>query len=452
MNIIIIGCGKVGLTLAEQLRQENHAITLVDLDQERLADAVNTMDVQGVYGNGTSLRTLTEAGIESTDLLIAVTDHDELNMLSCLIGRKAGKCQTIARVRNPIYYQEINYIKEDLGLAMVINPELAAAQDIFRLLQIPAALDVDTFDKGKVNMIRFKVTGDSPLCGKNMMSVNNLLGGKMLVCIRERGGEIVIPRGDTVLEAGDTISVIIPLDEIGTVLHRIRQQTKPIRSVIMAGGGRTAEYLADMLGRAKIDVKIIEADRERCEVLADRLSGARIIHGDSTDRELLQEEGLRDAEAFVCLTDLDEENILLALYAEKVSRAKVVTKIGRIDFEEVIEELPLGSVIHPKNITAESIVRYVRAMENASGNNVETLYRLLDGRVEAMEFVVRPGAKNLLGVPLKKLELKKNLLICSINRGGQIVIPTGQDSFRVGDIVVVVTTHKGIRDLGDIVR
>lgn len=452
MNIIIIGCGKVGLTLAEQLRQENHAITLVDLDHERLSDAENTMDVQVVYGNGTSLGTLREAGIEHTDLLIAVTDHDELNMLSCLIGRKAGKCQTIARVRNPIYYQEINYIKEDLGLAMVINPELAAAQDIFRLLQIPAALDVDTFDKGKVNMIRFKVNGDSPLCGKNMMAINNLLGGKMLVCIRERGGEIVIPRGDTDLQAGDTVSVVIPMDEIGTVLHRIRLRTKPIRSVMISGGGSTGEYLATMLQRAKIRVKIIEADLGRCEELAERLPGAKIIHGDSTDKELLQEEGLRDAEAFICLTELDEENILLALYAGKISGAKVITKLGRIDFEEVIGDLSLGSVIYPKNITAESIVRYVRAMESAGGSNVETLYRFMDGRVEAMEFVVRPGAKNLLGIPLQKLELKKELLICSINRGGKIITPTGQDCFRVGDIVVVVTTHKGIRDLGDIVR
>lgn len=452
MNIIIIGCGKVGLTLAEQLRQEDHAITLVDLDQDRLEDAVNSLDVQAVYGNGTSLRTLTEAGIMETDLLIAVTDHDELNMLACLIGRKAGGCQTIARVRNPSYYQDIGYIKEELGLAMVINPEMAAAQDIFRLLQIPAALDVDTFDKGKVNMIRFRLQENNPLCGKNMMAVNNFLGGKMLVCIRERDGEIVIPSGTTDLQAGDVISVVIPMAEIGTVLHRLKQQQRPIRSVMIAGGGNTSEYLATLLQGAGIQVKIFESDLERCDDLADRLPKARIIHGDSTDKQLLQEEGLAEAEAFVCLTGLDEENIMLALYAEKISKAKVITKVGRIDFEEVISDLPLGSVVYPKNITAESIVRYVRAMGNASGNNVETLYRIMDGRVEAMEFVVRPGAKEIVGVPLAKLNLKKDLLVCSINRRGHIITPTGQDVIQIGDIVVVVTTHKGIRDLADIVR
>jgi trk system potassium uptake protein TrkA len=452
MKIIIVGCGKVGLTLADQLRQEGHTITLVDLDKERLTDAVNSLDVQGVNGNGTSHQVLLEAGIQDTDLLIAVTDHDELNMLSCLIGRKAGGCQTIARIRNPGYYQDIGFIKQELGLTMVINPEWEAAQDIARLLQTPSALDVDTFSKGKVNMFRFRIPKDSPLVGKNMMAINGMLGSKMLVCIRERDGEIVIPSGTTDLQAGDKISVIIPMADIGTVLHKIRQQKKPVRSVMIAGGGSVAVYLSMMLIKAGIQVKIIEADIQRCQELADRLPKAHIVHGDSTDKQLLLEEGLRDAEAFVCMTGLDEENIMLALYAEKVSGAKVVTKISRIDFEEVIEDLPLGSVIYPKNITAEIIVRYVRAMENASGNNVETLYRLLDGRVEAMEFVVRPGSSKITGVPLSKLQLKKNLLVCSINRKGKIITPTGQDTIEVGDIVVVVTTHKGIRDLGDIVR
>ena len=373
-------------------------------------------------------------------------------MLSCLIARKAGNCQTIARVRNPGYYQDIGFIKDDLGLAMVINPEWAAAQDIFRLLQIPSALDVDTFDKGKVNMIRFKIEENSPLDGRNMMAINNMLGGKMLVCTRERDGEVVIPSGNTELRAGDKISVVIPMAEIGSVLQRLRLRKKTIHSVLIAGGGNTAVYLTLMLQKAGLQVKIIENSIQRCEELAERVPKAHIIHGDSTDKQLLQEEGLRDAEAFVCLTGLDEENIMLALYAEKVSKAKVITKIGRISFEEVIDELPLGSVIYPKNITAEVIVRYVRAMENASGNNVETLYRMLDGKVEAMEFVVRPGSTNIIGVPLQQLGLKKNLLVCSINRKGKIITPTGQDAIQEGDIVVVVTTHKGIRDLSDIVR
>lgn len=451
MNIIIVGCGKVGLTMAEQLRQENHAITLIDTDRERLEAAVGAMDIQGVPGNGTSYQVQMEAGIQQADLLIAVTDHDELNMLACLIARKAGNCQTIARVRNPSYYEDIRFIKEELGLSMVINPEWQAAQDVMRLLQIPSALDVDIFDKSRVNMIRFIIRKDSPLAGKNMMAVNSLLGGKMLVCIRERDGEIVIPNGTTDLREGDKVSVVIPMVEIAAVLHKLNLRKRPVRSVTIAGGGNTSEYLAMMLDKAQMQVKIIEADRQRCEELADRLPRVQIIHGDCSDKQLLHEEGLPSAEAFVCLTGLDEENIMLALYAEKVSQAKVVTKVSRIDFEEVIEDLPLGSVVYPKNITAETIVRYVRAMENASGNNVETLYRLLDGQVEAMEFVVHPGS-NITGVKLQELGLKNNLLVCAINRRGRIIAPTGQDTIEEGDIVVIVTTRKGIGDLSDVVR
>jgi trk system potassium uptake protein TrkA len=452
MNIIIVGCGKVGMTLAEHLRQENHAITVIDTNRQRLEEAVGAMDIQGVLGNGTSYRVQMEAGIQQTDLLIAVTNHDELNMLACLIARKAGNCQTIARVRDPGYYTDIRFIKEELGLSMAINPEWQAAQDIFRLLQIPSALDVDTFDKGKVNMIRFQIQPGSPLEGKNLMEISGALRGKLLVCIRERDGEIIIPNGTTDLRAGDKVSVVIPMSQIASVLHWLRLRSRNAHSVTIAGGGMTSAYLAEMLLRAGIHVKIIEESQARCEELADRIPKAQIIHGDSTDRQLLQEEGLPSAEAFVCLTGLDEENIMLALYAGKVSKAKVITKISRIDFEEVLRELPLGSVVHPKNIIAETIVRYVRAMENASGNNVETLYRLLDGQVEAMEFVVRPGTTNITGIKLSELGLKKNLLVCAINRGGKIITPTGQDTIEDGDIVVIVTTRTGIRDLNDIVR
>lgn len=452
MNIIIVGCGKVGYTLAQQLRQEEHAITMVDTDRERLEQAVGQLDIQAVQGNGTSYRILVDAGLEHADLLIAVTDHDARNMLSCLIAKKAfPDIQVIARVRDPSYYEDIDFIKGGLGLSMVINPEWQAAQDIFRVLQIPSALDVDTFEKSKVNMLRFRIQEGSPLDGKNMKEINSMLGGRMLVCIRERAGEIVIPSGTTDLKAGDTVSVVIPTGQVAMVLHRLDLRKKPIRAVTIAGGGSTAVYLAGMLIRAGAHVKIIESTRSRCEELADLLPKAQIVHGDSSDKQLLQEEGLPSAEAFVCLTGLDEENIMLALYAAKVSQAKVVTKISRIDFEEVVEDLNLGSVVYPKNITAETIVRYVRALENASGNNVETLYRLNDGQVEAMEFVVQPGCP-VTGVKLQSLKLKKGLLVCSINRNNKILAPTGQDTIEVGDVVVIVTTAKGIRDLRDIVR
>lgn len=285
-----------------------------------------------------------------------------------------------------------------------------------------------------------------------MMEVNKLSDGRMLVCIRDRDGEVEIPQGNTTLQAGDKISVVIPMTQISSVLEKLRLSKKPIRSAMIAGGGNVTVYLANMLLRASMKVKIIEASKERCGELAELLPKADIIHGDSTNQQLLMEEGLPHAEAFVCLTGLDEENIMLALYAERVSKAKVISKVGRIDFEEVIDHLPLGSVVYPKNITAEMIVQYVRAMGNAHGNNVETLYRLLDGKVEAMEFVVRPEAKDIIGVPLRDLKLRNNLLICSITRKNTVITPSGNDCLMEGDVVIIVTTQTGMDDLMDIME
>ena len=452
MNVLIVGCGKVGSAVAAQLLQEQHLVTIVDTDQARLDDVVNTLDVQGVVGSGSSYDTLMEAGVADADLFIAVTSQDETNMLACLLARKLGHCQTIARVRNPEYHRDIQYIKDELGLAMVVNPEREAAMDIFRLLQTPAALEIDNFHRGRVSMIRLLVNEGSPLAGKNMIEINSLVGGKMLVCIRERNGEIVIPNGNTDLQAGDKISVVIPLTEVSQVLHSLKLQQKPIHSAMIAGGGTMAVYLADSMIRARMHVTIVESDLNRCNQLAELLPRAQIIHGDTTDKQVLREEGLLNAEAFICLTNLDEENIMLALYADKVSNARVVTKISRIEFEEVIDTLPLGAVIYPKNIMSERIVRHVRAMENAAGNNAETLYQMLDGRVEAMEFVVSSAAKKLTGIPLKSMMLKQGLLLCCINRDGKVISPSGNDMLQENDVVVIVTTHKGIRDLRDIVR
>ena len=450
MNIIIVGAGKVGSSLAQQLRVEGHDITLVDIDRDVLESLVGSLDVQGVHGNGTSYRVLQDAGLNQADLLIAVTGHDEINMLSCLVARKASQCQVIARVRDPGYYEDIDFIKGELGLAMVINPEMQTAQDIYRLLRIPSVLEVDTFEKSRVNMLCFRLEEDSPLNGKNMIEINTMINGRMLVCIRERNGSIVIPYGNTELAAGDKISVIIPTEQLASVLRQLKMNKKPARSAIICGGSSTAEYLASMLVQGGVKVKMIEWRRPRCEELADRVPGMDIICGDCGDKQLLAEEGLTRTDSFICLTNLDEVNIMLALYASQVSQAKVVTKISRIDFEEVVDTLNLGSVVHPKNITAENIIRFVRALGNAKGNNVETLYRLAEGKVEAMEFVVQTGL-SITGKRLMDLKLKKGLLVASITRAGKILTPTGQDTIEPGDIVVIITTSLGIRDLSDIV-
>ena len=452
MNIIIVGCGKVGLELAERLSAEGHAVTMMDTNASLMQKTLGPLDVQGVVGNGTSYRAQMEAGVLDADLLIAVTDTDETSLLSCLIARKAGNCQTIARVRNPEYFEEIRFIKEELGLSMAINPDLAAAAAIARLIQIPSAMEIDSFAKGRVNLVRFQLPDDSPFVGMPLMSISNKLGVNLLVAMIERGDEIIIPDGRQTLENGDAIWLVANLATISKIFKGFGVKTRSLKNVMIAGGGRVSYYLAQALTRSHIRVKLIESNEAKCEKLSESLPEVEIVCGDATDELLLHEEGIEDMDAFVSLTSIDEENILLSLYAQKVSKAKLVTKISRITFEEVIKEMPLGSVVCPRAITTERILRYVRSMENASGSNVKTLYYLAKGKAEALEFEVKdsPHIREIVDIPFMELDLRSNLLICCINRNGKIITPTGRDSLQIGDTVIVVTTHKGLSDLTDI--
>ena len=452
MNIIIVGGGKVGMTLAQQLNNEEHEITLIDTNAKHVETAVSTLDIQGIVGNGTSYRTQLEAGVKNADLLVAVTDTDETSLISCLIAKKAGGCHTIARVRDPEHYDEIELIKEELGLSMAINPEIAAAANIYRLIQVPSALDVDSFAKGRVNMLRLEIPAGSVLDGLKLSEIDKAAKTKLLVCIVESGDNIFIPNGETMLKAGDKISVILPISELRGVLNKIGITAKPIRNFMIAGGGNISYYLSQMLIRSGIEVKILEINRARCEELSELLPEAMIINGDASDQQLLMEEGITGTDALVSMTGIDEENILLSLYANKVSEARRITKISKIAFEEVVRELPIGAVVCPKRITAHHISSYVRSMQNSFGNNnVETLYRMMDDRVEALEFKVSASAQgSFINVPLKDLSLKPNILVCSIIRGKKITIPRGSDSIKSGDTVIVVTTTTGLKDLSDI--
>lgn len=451
MNIIIVGGGKVGMTLAQQLGSEEHEVTLIDTDAKHVEKAVASFDIQGIVGNGTSYHTQLDAGITNADLLVAVTDTDETSLISCLIARKAGGCHTIARVRDPEHYNEIEFIKEELGLSMAINPEIASAANIYSLIQVPSALDVDSFAKGRVNLIRIEIPKGSVLDGLKLSEVEKAAKVQLLVCIVETGGDVVIPNGDTVLHAGDKISAIVPINELRTVLNKIGIKAKPIKDVMIAGGGNISYYLANMLLRSGINVKIIEINHARCEELSLLLPDAMIINGDASDQQLLLEEGLKGTDALVSLTSIDEENILLSLYANKVSEARCITKISKIDFEEVVRELPIGAVVCPKRITAQLIGSYVRSMQNSLDSNVETLYRMMEDRVEALEFKVSESAKgSYIDVPLSELNLKPNILICSIIRGKKITVPRGKDVIKCGDTVIVVTTTTGLDDLSDI--
>lgn len=452
MNIIIAGCGKVGTTLGEQLIKEEHEVTFIDTSQELLKKVVGMLDVQVIEGNCTVYSTLKEAGIEHADLFIAVTDSDEINLLSCLIAKKASNCHTVARVRNPQYNEDIQFIKQELGLSLTINPEWATAVEIARLIQIPSAMEVDSFANNRVNMIRFLIPEGSVLADMKISDVGRTFKGKFLICVIERNHEIIIPSGDVILKKGDNISVIMPLAEVDKMCREVGIHTKGIKNVMIAGGGTMSYYLAKILEKSNKKVKIIEMNRKRCEELSALLPKTMIINGDATDSKLLEEEDLAAMDAFVALTGLDEENLFLALHAKKAANAKNIVKINRICFEEVSEELNVGSVVSPKFITTEFILQYVRAMENSKSNNsIETLYRLMDSRVEALEFVVEdtPG---LTGVQLQDMKLKKNLLLCCINRGGKLITPSGQDCLLSGDSVIIVTTHLGLKKLADILN
>ncbi|MDY4668634.1 MAG: Trk system potassium transporter TrkA [Oliverpabstia sp.] len=451
MKIIIIGCGKVGFALAEELTEEKHEVTIIDSSAKRLQEVAEDLDALQVVGNGSSISTLMEADIENTDLLIAVTNSDELNLLCCLIGKKVGKCQTVARVRNPVYNQELEFIKESLGISMIINPEMAAALEIARLLRFPSAIKIDTFAKGKIELLKFRLKPEFELDQIAISELPQRVHCDILVSGIERGDEVYIPNGDFVLQNGDLVSMIASPKNAAIFFKNIGLKTDQVKNCMIVGGGTIAIYLARLLMESKIKVVIIEKSQERCQELAEILPDAMIVHGDGTNKRLLMEENLENAEAFVTLTNMDEENILLTLFARDNSKAKLVTKVNRISFDHILDQLDLGSIIYPKYITTDYILQFTRATENSIGSNVETLYHILDNKAEALEFIVRDNAA-LVGIPLKELKLKDNLLISCIYRKGTVVIPKGNDCMKVGDTVIVVTNQRGLDDIQDILE
>ena len=448
LNIIIVGGGKVGVTLVEQLAQEGHDITIID--QNAKVVETNTYDAMGVIGNGASYSTQMEAGIENADLFIAVTNSDELNLLCCTVAKRAGNLAAIARVRTPDYSKEVDYFIEKLGLAMIINPDFVSSRVIAKILTLPTALDVTSFSHGKVNLVRIELPEDNPLCNRTIAELGrDGIIQQTVICAIERDGKVFIPSGDFIIRAKDIISFAASQRESRQFLKKIGFKTGQVKTCMIVGGGRAGYYAAELLIKAGINVRIIEINQNRCERLSELLPEATIIHGDGTSEELLKEEGIEDVDAFIPLTGIDEENILLSLHAKKVSHAKVITRLTRNNFMEVVNGLDLGSVLYPKYITSEAIIAYVRARNNSKGCNIETLYHMFDSRAEAIEFKVEK-ASDVVDVPLSKLSLKKDLLIAFITRNGKIIIPKGQDVIKVKDTVMIVTTHKGFKDIQDI--
>ncbi len=451
MKIIVVGAGKTGKTLVRMLTNEGHDVTIVDIDERTLTEVCNSNDIMGVSGNGVSFSSLDEAGLTDADVLIAVTGSDEQNLLCSLFAKRVENCSTIARVRNPLYLSETEFLRDRIGLTIIINPELSAASEISRLLKFPSAIDINVFAKGKVEMLTFKVGKDSALDGKDLSFVRNKIEKDVIFCCVERGGEYFIPSGEFTLMAGDKASVIIPPRKSLSFFKKIGVDTHSVKDVMIVGGGTIAEYLAKMLIDNGIEVKIIEINKKRCNELAAKLPKALIINGDASDKELLIEEGLGTTGAFIALTGFDEENILLSLYAKETTNAKVVTKVDRISFDDLISKLNMDSVIYPGNIIAENVLRFVRAKQNALGNNVETLHKLVEEKVEALEFIISENS-TLTGIPLKEMQLKENVIVCGIFRKNQLILPTGDSTFEAGDSVIVVTSHKKLEDIGDILR
>ena len=435
MKVVIVGCGKVGKTIAEELVKENHDIILIDENAELVEDVSNSLDIIGVVGNGASLNILKEAGIETADVLIAVTSADEINMLCCLFAKKANKeLKTIARVRNPIYSSELSYIKDEL-----------------RLIRWPSALKVDSFIRGKVELISFAVNGNKKLVDKSLAQIKKTYSEDILFVGIERNKEAIIPNGETIILDGDKVSVCATPAVASKFLDKIGIYQSPIKNCFIVGGSDIAFYLASILQKSNIDVAIMDMDPKRCDYLSINLPYASIINGCASDDNVLIEEGLPECDSFCSLTGIDEENVILSLYAKSSSKAKVITKVNHISYESVLNNLDVGALVSPKNITANSIIAYIRALANSGENEVETMHRILNGKAEALTFVIREKTKSI-GVTLEELKTKDNLLICLIIRGNQIILPSGKDKIEIGDTVLVVTTHQGFNTIEDIAK
>lgn len=451
MKIVIAGCGKIGVSILSRLAAEGHEIVAIDSLDDTVGEIGNIYDVMTVCGSAVDFDTLNEADVGSAELFVAVTGSDEMNMLSCFIAKGLGAKHTVARIRDPGYDEKaLAFMKQQLGLSLVINPELFAAEELFNILKLPAAVNIETFSGRKMEMVELVLKPDSALDGISLADLRRKYKAKFLVCAVSRGGEVYIPDGSFVLKSGDRIGLTAAPTEVQKLLKMLGLVQRQARRVMILGGSTTAFYLAEKLLESGNSVTVIERDRDRCEKLSAGLpQGAVVIHGDGAQQELLLEEGLTSMDAFVSLTGMDEENILISYFATSKDVQKVIAKVNRPEYAEMAERLGLDSIISPKRIISDVLARYARALQNTVGSSVETLYRLMDGNVEALEFNVSADFKGLK-VPLKDIKLKPNILIAGITRGRKAIIPSGEDVIQAGDRVVVIASEHRLFDLDDI--
>ena len=451
MKIIIIGSGKVGFTLAKQLSGENHDLVLIDQRAEAMQVADNTLDILCLEGSGAPIQILLEAGVRSADLVISVTGSDELNIVCCLIAKKLGARHTVARIRSPEYFREANLLKREVGLNMIINPEYAAAQEISRLLRVPSAFSVETFARGLVELIGFPILESDGLAGLSLFEYNKRRSNGVLMCAVIRGGEVYVPNGRFVPQVGDKAYVIGSQREIARFFHTLGRDGNRIRAITVLGGSKIATYLTWAVEKVGMKVRIVEQDPVKCLSLSEKLPDSMILQGDGTDSAVIDAEGLLDTDAFIALTNRDEENLLMAMTAQRHGVKKVIAKMSRPNYIEMMRESGVDSIISPKDITANQISAYVRAMARSEGSAVENLYKPLGGAIEAVEFTATATTR-FLDTPLKDLRLKPGMLVAAIAREGKIIIPDGSTSIRAGDKVIVMAKSIFLQDLDEILE
>ena len=453
MNITVVGCGKIGSTILSSLVSEGHDVIAIDNDPAVIEEITNIYDIMGVCGNGVDCDTLSEANIEKSDLFIAATGSDELNMLSCFVAGRMGAGHTIAKISNPEYNdQSLGFMQRELDLSLAVNPELLTAHEIYNVLKLPSAAKIETFSGRSFEMVELRLKHDSPLDGMSLIDLRKKYRASFLVCVVQRGESVYIPDGNFVLQNGDRIALTASPSEIQKLMRMLGLMQKQARDIMILGASKTAYYLSKILLSAGCSVKIVELDREKCVQFSDKLRGASMINGDGAKQELLLEEGLPQMDAFITLTGSDEENILLSFFASSMNVSKVISKVNRDEFASMAERLGLDCIVSPRKTVSDIIVRYARALQNSEGSsNVETLYKLMDGKAEALEFSVREDF-SLIDKPLREMSLKSGILIAGIIRARKTIIPSGDDVILAGDKVIVVAAGQRLDDLADIIR
>lgn len=450
MKILIIGMGTIGRTILDNLTGEDHTITIIDENKEKVQNLIERYDVMGVVGNGACLDVQLEAEANTADTVIVVTQSDEVNILACLVAKKAGAGSTIARVRNPEYRKQVEKMKEELGLSMIVNPERAAADEIFNLISLPSISNIEHFAKSRVSLVEVEAEKGCALIGETLISAGKKFNTQALICAIQRDGKVIIPSGSFEIQEGDKISFTADTKSLGDFLEEINMVEKPFKNVMIVGGGRVGYYLAEALSKKKYKVKIIESNKAQAEEMAELLPKVNVVCGNGTRHSVLIEEGIEAMDVFVALTGSDEANIIVSMFANQVNVRKTITQVMSDELINMLGGKQIEHSVSPKHIAASKIISYVRSIANKRGSNVLTLSRLVNDQVEALEFLAKSDEK-FYNIPLKKLRIKENCLIACIIRDNQVIIPKGMDVIQKGDTVVVVTTHKNFDDLTDLI-